>query len=115
MSEPSNDGFLVRKIRKFLYKKSDKFCEEDEGYLTARIIGDLRRNGFDITATRRFGFLAYALAGFPDHLPILKWIPFNRVFTRSLILLDEVLAKVPLLRSQSSQIIVRNRKSESKM
>lgn len=110
LSEPSNDAFLVRKMRKFMYKKSDKFHEEDEGYLTPELLEALKKNRFDVKATRRFGFLAYTLAGFPDHLSILRWVPFNRILTRSLLLIDELLSKIPFLRSQSLHIIMNAKK-----
>lgn len=105
-SEPSNDSLLVKKMRKLMYKKSDKFHEEDEAFLTPQLQGVLKKNRFNVKTTRRFGFLAYVLAGFPDHLPILKRVPFNRMLTRSLISVDELLSKLPFLNTQSLHIIM---------
>jgi hypothetical protein len=49
---------------------------------------------------------AYALAGFPDHLPILKWIPGNAAITSGLIRLDRVLCATPGLSILGFHVIV---------
>jgi len=105
-SEPSDDSFIVRAARSILYRKSDRFDEKDKGFRqseTEEMIRQLRL--FDIIRVQRFGFLAYALAGFPDHLPVLKWVPFNRGATRVLIRLDRFLSTVPFMNKLSLHMI----------
>jgi hypothetical protein len=49
---------------------------------------------------------AYALAGFPDHLPVLRWIPGNAAITSFLIRLDRVLCATPGLSLLGFHVVV---------
>jgi hypothetical protein len=49
---------------------------------------------------------AYALAGFPDHLPLLRWIPGNAALTRMMIRIDRVMCATPGLALFGFHIIV---------
>ena len=70
LSEPSNDSLVVRLARKIMYKRSNKFDEADVAFLEGQLKRTLEECGFRVKKAKRFGFTAYALAGFPDHLPL---------------------------------------------
>lgn len=110
LSEPSNDSFIVKTVRKIMYKRSDKFYEQDEGYISEEIIECLMKHRFRIKRIKRFGFLSYLFAGFPDHFCPLDKIPFNQAITRLLIITDKILSKIPLINRQSLHIIIKAKK-----
>ena len=97
ISEPCNDAWLVRMARRWLYARSDKFDEADEGYFSAEFRQRMQVASFRVLGMRRFGYLAYTLAGFPDVLPVLKGMPFAAPLTRVLIWVDRILARIPYL------------------
>ncbi len=109
-SEPCNDSFIVRLARKIMYKKSKSFDEDDKAFLQRDLETIINKNGkFSIEKIERFGFVAYALAGFPDHISILKYFPFNQIIAKILIVIDKVLAKIPFVKRQSLHIIMKLR------
>ena len=98
ISEPCNDAWLVRMARHWLYAHSDKFQESDEAYSSAHLRQRVRAAGFRVVGWRRFGYLAYTLAGFPDLIPVLNYMPIAVPLTRALIQVDKVLVRTPILR-----------------
>jgi ubiquinone/menaquinone biosynthesis C-methylase UbiE len=90
-SEPSNDSIINYWARKIMYRSSDEFHEDDEGFYRSEVMPLLEENGFRVELSKGFGFLAYTLAGFPDKLGILNNIPGNCGITRLLIHLDNFL------------------------
>ena len=67
-----------------------------------------------MSAVRKYGVFAYVLAGFPDHLPVLRWVPGNVAITRLLIRLDRILCRVPGLSILGFHIVVvARRRSET--
>ena len=109
-SEPSNDSIIVRIARSVMYKFSRKFHEDDIAFYEKEVIKTVEKEGFIVEKTQRFGFLAYVLIGFPDHLPIMKYVPFNLQVSRVLIAFDRFLARLPFIKSQSLHLIVKARK-----
>lgn len=109
-SEPSNDALIVRLARKILYSKSSSFLETDVGFITGDLRQDLVKAHFSVEMERRFGFLAYILSGFPDILPLMRFLPFRKTLTRMLIFLDKVLEALPWMKNWSLQIIMKARK-----
>lgn len=109
-SEPSNDSIVVRAARFIMYKFSRKFDEDDIAFHEKEVTEIVEKEGFRIEKVRRFGFFAYVLLGFPDHLPIWKYMPFNLQLSRGLIALDKCLARLPFVKTQSLHLIVRARR-----
>ncbi|MDE3241328.1 MAG: methyltransferase domain-containing protein [Nitrospirota bacterium] len=105
LSEPSNDWWLVRFARELMYRLSDKFDEDDEGFRSEPFRALLHSLGFGDVRMERFGYSAYVLAGFPDHLPILRYVPGNVCLTKMLVRLDRLWARVPGLRGMSLQLL----------
>lgn len=109
-SEPCNDSVIIQLARKIMYKKSKSFDEDDKAFLQKELETIINRNGnFSIEKIERFGFIAYTLAGFPDHISILKFIPFNKTLTMFLVACDRMLAKTPFVKRQSLHIIMKLR------
>lgn len=106
ITEPSKDAFILRFARKILYKFSKEFDESDEGYTQKELADSVGNAGFQVIKIKRFGFLGYLLAQFPDKINILSKIPFNIAITRVLIFVDSVLVKIPIIRTLSFHVII---------
>jgi len=110
-SEPCNDSVIIQLARKIMYKKSKGFDENDKAFLQRELETIINKNGnFSIEKIERFGFVAYALAGFPDHIPILKYLPFNQIITKGLIIIDIIFSKISVIRKQSLHVIMKLKK-----
>lgn len=109
-SEPCNDSVIIQLGRKIMYKKSKSFDEDDKAFLQRELETIVNNNGnFSIEKIERFGFVAYSLAGFPDHISILKNFPFNQIITKILIVIDRMLVSIPFIKTQSLHIIMKLR------
>lgn len=106
LSEPSNESPVIRFMRKFMYRRSNKFHENDIAYIPRDLYNSLYRCGFKIGRKRHFGYLAYTLAGFPDHLGVLRFLPGNVWITHILIYLDRMMSHIPIWRSMSLHIMI---------
>jgi SAM-dependent methyltransferase len=106
LSEPCNDNPIIRLARRVLYRRSQHFDEGDEGFTRRGIVALCERAGLEVTTVRKYGVFAYVLAGFPDHLPVLRWVPGNVAITRLLIRLDRILCRVPGLSILGFHIVV---------
>jgi SAM-dependent methyltransferase len=106
MSEPCNDNPLIRFARAVLYKRSAHFDEGDEGFTRKGIVALCEQAGFEVAKVEKYGVFAYVLAGFPDHIGLLKWIPFNTLLTRFFLRLDALLCSIPGLSLLGFHVIV---------
>lgn len=106
MSEPCNDNPVIRIARRLLYRKSEHFDEGDEGFREKRLVELYEAGGFEVTKVEKYGCLAYALCGFPDHVGVLKYVPGNTLLSRLFIAIDRVLCAIPGLRILAFQVIV---------
>lgn len=95
MSEPCNDNPLIRLARYVLYKFSPHFDLGDQGFTKKGLIGLCEEAGFEVLSCERYGVLAYTFGGFPDHLGVLKYVPFNTAVMRGMLALDRVLCAIP--------------------
>jgi ubiquinone/menaquinone biosynthesis C-methylase UbiE len=105
LSEPCNDNPLIFAARWALYRLSSKFHPGDRGFRTRELARMVRDAGFEIAALRKFGALAYALAGFPDHVPLMRFVPGSLALTRALIAADRGIVSTPVLRSFGFHVI----------
>lgn len=80
---------------RMILKKSEKFSLTHKSLSEQAIYAILKKNRFDIVYSRYFGYIAFALLGFPDILPLSQKFP--AWLTNSLIELDELLARVPMI------------------
>jgi len=113
LSEPCDDFVVVRKVRESLYKRLDYFDDDEKTFLSEELIVGLTNVGFSVHKTKRFGFIAYTLLGFPDIIPALEYVssvPFAKHFSRVLIGIDKLLAKVPVIKNWSLIVFVAGKK-----
>jgi SAM-dependent methyltransferase len=106
LSEPCNDNFLIRWARAAMYKLSPHFHPDDKGFRKEELAALMRRAGFDLVHSGRYGVLAYLFAGFPDHFGPLKWIPGNAALVRGMIALDRWICSKRFLRILAFQVVV---------
>jgi SAM-dependent methyltransferase len=114
LSEPCDDFIVVRKMREMMYRKMDAFEEGEKTFLSRDLIAAMRQSGFTVQDTKRFGFAAYTVLGYPDVVPALEFIhhlPFARLLSRCLIAIDKVLAKTPGLKNCSLVVFVAGQKA----
>ena len=107
LSEPSNDNFFIWLSRFMMYRVSSRFDERDVAFVTTELVQRLEQSGFSVEFVKRFGFLSYLFCGFPDHFPLMVYVPFSDQVARLLILLDKLLVRVPILRKQSFHVIIK--------
>lgn len=106
MSEPCNDNPLIRFARWLLYRKSAHFDAGDEGFRRRRLLELYGQGGFEVVRVKKYGVLAYALCGFPDHLGVLKYVPGSTLLAHLFIRLDRVLCALPLASLLAFQLVV---------
>lgn len=106
MSEPCNDNPLILLARKLLYRFSSHFDEGDLGFGRKQIEALYREAGFEIVRTKKYGFFAYVLAGFPDHIGLLRWIPGSAWVTKGLVAVDRLLCGLPGFSLLGFQVLV---------
>ena len=106
LSEPCNDNPLIRLARYLMYRFSPHFDLGDAGFTRTGLIALCERAGFEVVACERYGVLAYAFGGFPDHLGVLKYVPGNVHVLRGMLAVDRLICRLPLLRLVSFQLTV---------
>ena len=106
MSEPCNDNPIIRLARAVLYKKSEHFDVGDQGFTKKGIVELCEQAGFEVTKVKKYGFLAYTFAGFPDHLGFLRYVPGSAWITRAFIGLDRLICATPGLSLLGFHIVV---------
>ena len=99
----TNESLVLKPLRFFL-KSSGKFSEAHRAFPLVKLKTVLVENSFSISKQSYFGYLAFALLGFPDILSITRYIPTK--IARLLILLDKFLSKTPLLSRFSWHIFI---------
>lgn len=96
LSEPIEDAPWIRLARRALHRlRAHAFDREDRAFRTRELERLCRGAGFALEASRPFGWAAYALAGFPDHLPALRYLPGKGLLARGLLALDAAVLALP--------------------
>lgn len=99
-----NESLMTRLPRIFAYRSSH--FSDDHKNFNRKYICSLLEKHFEIDNVSFFGFLSYPLFGFPDILPVSRYLPFKR-FTYSVTMsLDAFLSRVPMLRTLGWAIMV---------
>ena len=62
---------------------------------------------FHVDEVFYFGYIAYPLLGFPDIIPLYRYVPFKSFFAPVLMLMDNILSRIPLIRTQSWGILIK--------
>ena len=96
---------IISCLPRLIAKRGEHFSEDHKNmscsYLTA-----LLKQFFRIDRIFYFGYLAYPI-GFPDILDIGKYCPFPMSFTKMLVKIDEIIARIPLIRTQSWGVVIK--------
>lgn len=107
LSEPIEDAPWIRMARAALHRwRAQAFDREDRAFRTRELEHLIKSCGFDLEASRPFGWLAYLCAGFPDHLPLLRWMPAAGWISRAFIALDAAVLAVPPLHLLAFQRVI---------
>lgn len=110
LTEPSDDFPPVRWARAALYRFSSKFDEHDRAFTRLEVERRLSGAGLELVAFKRFGYLSYLIAGFPDVLPVILYLPGKVALTRLLVRIDRIVSRVPGLRASSFHLMALARK-----
>lgn len=100
---------LLSTLPRIFAKRGKHFSSEHKN-LNPRIFKKMLKQDFKIEKIIYFGYLAYPLLGFPDMLRIFRFVPFKSIVEPSLMFIDKILSKIPIIRTQSWGIIVKARK-----
>ncbi len=101
-SEPNNN--ILLSIPRFIAKKITKhFTETHISFKRKELIKMLKNNDFKIKSIENFGYLAFPF-GLPDIIPILRLMPLS--FFKILIKIDNILSKIPYIKTLSWHIII---------
>ena len=101
VSEPSHDALHLRLPRWAWRRWSARFGEHHHALPSRWLVERCAAAGFDLVARERFGYLAFPLCGMLDLLPLLAHVGRGERWARALIAIDEVIARIPLLRRES--------------
>ena len=101
----TNSSLLSRLPRMFA-SRGEHFSEEHKN-INQRTIERLLKPYFEVQDVMYFGYIAYPLLGFPDILPLFKFVPFKSTAEPALMFIDKVLSRIPLIRTQSWGILVK--------
>lgn len=104
-----NDSLMTRLPRIFAYRSSH-FSDGHKNF-TRKYVCSLLGEHFKIDKVSFFGFLTYPLFGFPDILPVSRYLPFKRLIYSATMGLDAFLAHVPVLRALGWAIMLTASKS----
>lgn len=97
---------LLSALPRMIANLGQHFSQEHKN-LNRRAIERLLKPYFEIEDIKYFGYLAYPLLGFPDILKLFKYVPFKSIAEPALMLIDNVLSKIPVIRTQSWGILVK--------
>jgi len=103
LGEPANDNLLTRAARAWVKRRPSygKIHTIDRAYTRRQLRELLAGAGLEVRREVRFGFIAYPLCDNPDLVPVLKKMPFANAIASGLRAVDRLLARIPLLRTQS--------------
>lgn len=98
-------SFLPRKLA----SKTRHFSENHNNFHRNEIVKILSSK-FKIESVYFFGYIAYPLLGFPDLIDFFKYVPMGTFFVRLLIIIDEAISRIPLIREQGWGILIKGKK-----
>jgi len=103
LGEPANDNLLTRAARAWVKRRPSygTIHTIDRAYTRRQLRELLQAAGLVVRREVRFGFIAYPLCDNPDLVPVLKKMPFANAIASGLRALDRLLARIPLVRTQS--------------
>jgi ubiquinone/menaquinone biosynthesis C-methylase UbiE len=101
---------VLSRIQRLIANKGKHFSNDHKNMLRTQLIRMVEKF-FTIEKIYYFGYLAYPI-GFPDIVDIGKYLPFPIAFTRVLVKIDEIIGRIPFIRTQSWAIMIKAKKKE---
>ncbi len=102
---------LISAIPRLMANRGKHFSEDHKNMALLELVRIIGRH-FIIDTIHCFGYLAYPI-GFPDIIDIGKYLPFAVPMTKILIKIDELIAHIPLLKTQSWGVMIKATKREN--
>lgn len=114
LGEPANDNVLTRLARWWVKRRPSygTIHTIDRAYTKAQLRHLLSQAGLRVHREVRFGFFAYPLCDNPELVPVLRWLPGARRLGAALRALDRLLARIPVVRSQSWYTMLEVRRAD---
>lgn len=104
VSEPIQS--VLSNIPRKLVKGGGHFSEVHKDFKVRTLI-EMLRERFAIEDVKYFGYLAYPVLGFPDVVDPLRYLPFKKAVTSFLIHVDQLVSRIPIIKTQSWGITVK--------
>ncbi len=97
---------LLSRLPRMIASCGKHFSEEHKN-LNRHIMERLLKPYFKVQDVLYFGYIAYPFLGFPDILKLFKFVPFKSIAEPALMLFDNVLSRILVLRTQSWGILIK--------
>ena len=97
---------LLSFLPRLIARRGERFSGVHKN-LSRRSIERLLEPYFEIEDVAYFGYFAYPLLGFPDIFGIFKYAPFKTVAEPALMAIDNILSRLPGIRTQSWGILIK--------
>ncbi len=102
ISEPINDSRIVRLLKVIRNLRAAKSYKHQEFKYSARAWIDLARlTGFQTVKWSNLGYVALPLLGYPDETYLMRYVPSKMLLAKILLHLDEVIGKIPWVKTSS--------------
>ena len=103
---------LFSSLPRMIANRGDHFSKMHKN-LNRRTIEHLLRPYFKVEDVVYFGYIAYPVLGFPDILNLFRFVPFKSIAEPALMLIDNILSRLPAIRTQSWGILVKAVKNDA--
>lgn len=100
---------LLSSLPRLLAYKGGHFSDEHKNLHRKKLL-ELFDRHFEIEDIQFFGYIAYPILGFPDLMDLFKYFPLKSISYKTLILIDAVWARIPLIRNQAWGLLIKGRK-----
>lgn len=104
VSEPIQS--VLSNIPRKLVKGGGHFSEVHKDFKVKTLV-EMLRERFAIEDVKYFGYVAYPVLGFPDVVDSLRYLPFKKGIASFLIHLDQLISRIPIIKTQSWGITVK--------
>ena len=114
ISEPIGDSRLVRFLKTVIKRRTTRHYKFAEWMYTSREwIQMAQEAGFQTVRWFNLGYVALPLLGYPDESHVMRYLPFRMTLAKVLLRLDNLLADIPWIKTQSWHAVFHFRKPGS--
>ena len=104
VSEPIQS--VLSNIPRKLVKGGEHFSDVHKDFKEQTLI-EMLQERFIIEEVKYFGYVAYPVLGFPDVVDPLRYLPFKKGIASFLIHVDQLVSRIPIIKTQSWGITVK--------